>query len=548
MKVLKDERFRVEVLAATENPQQLIYKAMHQDYSEGFVFDEAVPEETRAGEIAVKRLLVGERGHWGCTEHPQISFNVGWFPHSVMQQARTHRIGCCLSGETLVSFGHPSLSDGQIYYRKSIEELASLWHKGRAHQQGSADAAYMQRMISSRTLLRANEETGCIEQTQITNIYCNGVRHVFRFYFEGGYNITATKDHSVFTPNGWLTFGDLKEGDSVYVSVATSRKVEPTQPTLSVEELAREQWQPVRGYEWYEVSDLGRVRSRAPRKHRGVLRYPQLPKLKKQCESTYLYVSLSKADGSGSKRFNVHSLVLSTFKGEAEEGQVARHLNGNHYDNRLSNLEWGSEAENAEDRVTHDVTRRARIKPATFIGSEDCGMQETYDLEVKGPFHNFVANHIIVHNSFDVQSMRYSGERISKAAVGELPVEEVFYLRPVGKYHDRQGKHYLYTEEARQADLIICKAAAELYKVRTQEQGFSEEHARGLLPFDYRQHFVVSFTLRSALHFMDLRAKADAQEEIQAMCEMMWPKLKEWAPQICEYYETTRLHKARLAP
>jgi hypothetical protein len=40
---------------------------MHQDYSEGFVASdrEQWPDETRAGEICVKRLLAGERGHYG---------------------------------------------------------------------------------------------------------------------------------------------------------------------------------------------------------------------------------------------------------------------------------------------------------------------------------------------------------------------------------------------------------------------------------------------------------------------------------------------------
>jgi thymidylate synthase (FAD) len=78
--------------------------------------------------------------------------------------------------------------------------------------------------------------------------------------------------------------------------------------------------------------------------------------------------------------------------------------------------------------------------------------------------------------------------------------------------------------------------------------GFAEEHARGILPFDYRQHFVVSFSLRAFLHFMDLRAKLDAQLEIRRLCDLMWPHLVDWAPQFAEWYEKSRLHRARLAP
>jgi thymidylate synthase (FAD) len=149
--------------------------------------------------------------------------------------------------------------------------------------------------------------------------------------------------------------------------------------------------------------------------------------------------------------------------------------------------------------------------------------------------------------SFDVQSMRYTGDRISKAAKRELELEEVFYLRPVGDYSDRQGKKYAYTADERAKDLALCRAAAERY-AELLDAGFAEEHARGILPFDYRQHFVVSFSLRAFLHFLDLRAKLDAQQEIRELCDLMWPHLVAWAPQFAAWYEKSRLHKARLAP
>ena len=149
--------------------------------------------------------------------------------------------------------------------------------------------------------------------------------------------------------------------------------------------------------------------------------------------------------------------------------------------------------------------------------------------------------------SFDVQSMRYTGERICRAVDGALELEEVFYLRPIGDYSDRQGKKYAYTEDLRNQDLEFCRSAAERYRDLLRA-GYAEEHARGILPFDYRQHFVVSFSLRAFLHFMDLRAKLDAQLEIQQLCELMWPHFQEWAPEIASWYEKSRWGKARLAP
>ena len=149
--------------------------------------------------------------------------------------------------------------------------------------------------------------------------------------------------------------------------------------------------------------------------------------------------------------------------------------------------------------------------------------------------------------SFDVQSMRYTGDRICKAANGELPIEEVFYLRPVGDYSDRQGKRYIYTSDQREIDLQHVSVAACRYAELIQK-GFAEEHARGILPFDFRQHFVVSFSLRALMHFLDLRAKLDAQWEIQQLCELMWPHFEAWAPEIASWYRDNRWGKARLAP
>ena len=239
----KDPMFRVAQMFATPTPQQCVYAGMHQDYCEDFVADQELPDETKAGQACVKRLLSGERGHYGPLEHPQITFNVGWFPHSVMQQARTHRVGV----------------------------------------------------------------------------------------------------------------------------------------------------------------------------------------------------------------------------------------------------------------------------------------------------------------SFDVQSGRYTSQRIIDVQLGARKIEEVFYLRPIGFYADRKGAKYEYSNDDRIIDLARCYDAAAHYAHQIR-QGKSEEHARSMIPFDIRQHFIVSFSMRALMHFLDLRSKFDAQWEIQQVCDLMWPHFQLWAPEIAAWYEKSRLHRARLAP
>lgn len=149
--------------------------------------------------------------------------------------------------------------------------------------------------------------------------------------------------------------------------------------------------------------------------------------------------------------------------------------------------------------------------------------------------------------SFDVQSFRYTGQRIIDVVEGRREVEEVFYLRPVGAYTDRQGKRYDYTIAQRQQDMEWCLEACHRYQQKIQ-LGFSEEHARGLIPFDVRQHWVMSANVRSLMHLLDLRWKGDAQLEAQKLCEAIYPHFQAWVPAIADWYEANRLKKARLAP
>ena len=48
-----------------------------------------------------------------------------------------------------------------------------------------------------------------------------------------------------------------------------------------------------------------------------------------------------------------HTLVLNAFRGPRLEGMECRHLDGNRTNNHLSNLVWGTQAENVADRARH---------------------------------------------------------------------------------------------------------------------------------------------------------------------------------------------------
>lgn len=116
-----------------------------------------------------------------------------------------------------------------------------------------------------------------------------------------------------------------------------------------------ENWRPVPEWEGvYEVSDHGRVRRilRSSGTRTGVMRghfdshgYPA--------------VTLSRPDRK-SRNIKIHVLVALAFIGPRPEGMEIRHLDGDPANSHVSNLAYGTHAENMRDMVRHGRTNRDR--------------------------------------------------------------------------------------------------------------------------------------------------------------------------------------------
>ena len=126
------------------------------------------------------------------------------------------------------------------------------------------------------------------------------------------------------------------------------------QPTI-------ERWKPVNGHEGiYEVSSHGRVRSvdrtvthsdGHVRRYKGkVLSAPLNPD---GHPVVCLYIQRK------SKVHTVHSLVAETFIGTRPEGMEVCHGDGNHTNNHVGNLRYGTRSENMLDRVRHGTHTNA---------------------------------------------------------------------------------------------------------------------------------------------------------------------------------------------
>lgn len=106
-----------------------------------------------------------------------------------------------------------------------------------------------------------------------------------------------------------------------------------------------EEWKTIPGYETYEVSSHGRIRSLSSRKRGSLLKpFPD--------NNGYLKVKLIKpVKGNKPKCLSLHRLIALTFLGECPEGQEVRHLDSVKSNLHLSNLAYGTHLENFQDGV-----------------------------------------------------------------------------------------------------------------------------------------------------------------------------------------------------
>ncbi len=104
---------------------------------------------------------------------------------------------------------------------------------------------------------------------------------------------------------------------------------------------AGERWRKVPRLPWYyEISNLGRLRSLARVDRRGWYRKTKI-------------IKYSNAETSlEGKWYPIAALVLEAFVGPKPLGcRLARHLNDDREDNRVENLAWGTDADNVNDAI-----------------------------------------------------------------------------------------------------------------------------------------------------------------------------------------------------
>lgn len=180
-----------------------------------------------------------------------------------------------------------------------------------------------------------------------------------------------------------------------------------------------------------------------------------------------------------------------------------------------------------------------------FVGVRDVlyvGKEMTYDIEVNGPYHNFVCNGFIVHNSVNCVSRRYT----------EIPDDSFFVpdIRVQSKTNHQGSEEVKKVEESvKNMYCDMYNHANNTYKIYKQccDAGVGKEVARGAMPQNIMTSFVWKMDLHNFLKMCRLRLHHTAQKEIQDLAKAMYSLVKPKFPIACGAFEKFWLNSMNLS-
>jgi flavin-dependent thymidylate synthase len=469
--------------------------------------------------------------HGSPFEHNSMTFFIN-APIFVFREFMRHRVGWCVAGDTGITLE----SEAGNLRHHSIAELHRLWHLGpderlphsaggvtwsaaagawsarvegeiqgerESHYLGlygsreAADSAVVEfrephpgarlrKLESVRdTHVRCyDEDTLTARRSRIVDVIESGVKPLIRITTAAGRTLRSTVDHAVLTSEGWRKAGELVVGDAVMTGTTDPRPSDAGIPPG----LAR---------------GIG-VWTATRREH-----------LIKEVDSCHLC----------GKDFPRAELALDHVVPVA--GDLTRALDEG---NLAPACEECQVRRSADEQALSGASADMAL-PDPIVSITDDGEEMTYDLSVEGPWHNFLANGVVVHNSYNEESGRYREL---------LPV---FYV-PGGDrklvQQGRPGKYEFVDGTPEQQELTGRTMEASYLRAYEAYQemlaaGVAREVARAVLPVGLFSSMYATCNARSLMHFLGLRTQHELaktpsfpQREIEMVGEQMeahWSKL-----------------------
>jgi thymidylate synthase ThyX len=469
--------------------------------------------------------------HGSPFEHNSMTFFVG-APLFVFREFHRHRVGWCLAGDTEITL----VGEGGALHKKKIAELYQEWqhkvadllpgsapgvawhgkagkwraqvcHEGKEHYLGlfeSREAAQVAvsefgaqhptarvRKVDSvrRHHVRCyDEERRTPQRTRIVDVIASGAKPLLRVTTRRGRELRCSEDHAVLTPDGWRKAGELVAGDSV---MAGGTDPQPSErllpPSLS------------HGIGVWTAMQRDRLIPAEATCHLCAEKFPR------------------------------EELALDHVVPVTEDPR--RSLDESNLAPACADCH--AEKSAGEQTLAKRGGETSVAVPDEILSVAPDGEEETYDLSVEGPWHNFLAGGIVVHNSYNEESGRYR------------ELEPVFYVPDASRKLVQQGRPGKYefvagsSEQLKLAEGAMTESYRQAYAAYQEmlEAGVAREVARAVLPVGLYSSMYATCNARSLMHFLGLRTKHELartpsfpQREIEMVAEQMEERWAELMP------------------
>lgn len=462
----------VELVKASASDGDVVWAARVSTAGEKSLESLDEDPERSAGLI---RYLLRNR-HGSPFEHTSFTFLVS-APIFVFREFMRHRVGFCLAGDTEVWCESYAPRSGRTLRKRPIAELWRNWHEGVPDSLGRTRLLPACRRITVRTL---DESTGQFTLSRVVDIVRNGVKPVLRLRTAHGETLVASADHQIWSPTGWVKLGELVPGDLV----ARNGKVSRRRPGTQVPPALRRGigvWTSMQRDVLIRPVDSCRHCLTTHRREDLVLdhRVPVVSDLSRALDVT-----------------NLEPVCQPCHRVKSNTEQIL---------------------------AQRDITAGVVWAPVTSV--EPAGEEMTYDLELEGPVNRgFVANGIVVHNSYNEESGRY--RELAPVFYVPGPERRLVQQGKPGRYEFVPGspeQHALVEAATRRA----CETAHAAYR-EMLDAGVAREVARGVLPVATYSSMYVTCNARSMMSFLSLRTESPGstfpsypQREIAMVAEAM---------------------------
>lgn len=282
----------------------------------------------------------------------------------------------CLTGDMIININRASLGK-----KKRLDILYKT-----ANGEMNGKPGYNKYNFEIPTFIRSfREDEGLVRLNKALEFVKSGVKDVYKLTLNNGRFLRATSDHPVMTKTGFVMMRDLLSQSSYVMCDSLHAKKSGNKEKKMRDSYYRTKYHP--------HQRLVRSSNKAKRKkadfyritaHRGVYE----ANLNNLSVEAFRYILINDMERSKSLQFSDPNMVI-------------HHINNNHHDNDPRNLALIT---HKEHMAIHSHINRKNFNQgipsySKAISIEYDGEEMTYDIRCHAPYHNFVANGIVVHNS-----------------------------------------------------------------------------------------------------------------------------------------------------